>query len=312
MSENNTKSETTQPQKKKNNFRLKIKHPVYEVPLPILGKNIMVRALTFKDKNKLISNTMNKASSINLLYNVIWDLIETQDVFENDFNNFMNNIGWDDFIAILIGVLNISNSANGADIKLKVTCEGTITDDSGNEVDCGAKYNVSFMYKKLISSFTKSDRPVYGVPIEKELEDYNVKLTIEYPTIYKDLSVLFIIEKLREAKKLFKKMNVSAKEQELYLTILLNASAISKISDLSNPEEFIEFNYDLDHPDCLETAVNFAATLAEFVDLDFINDVVNPNKFGIECKAEVTCPKCGTPKVLDLKEWILDSFFPQE
>jgi len=309
MSESAANPEVT---KKKNKFRMKIKHPVYEVPLPILGKNIMVRALTFKDKNKLVSNTMSKASSINLLYNVIWDLIETQEVFESDFDNFMNNIGWDDFIAILIGVLNISNSSNGADIKLKIKCDGVTVDEAGDEVPCRHKYNVSFMYQNLISNFSKSTEPIYGVPVEKEIKDYNVKLTIEYPTIYKDLSVLFIIEKLRDAKKLFKKMDVSEKEQDLYLTILLNASAISKISDVSNPEEFIEFNYDLDSPDCLETAIDFASTLADFVDLDFIDDAINPNNYGIECKSEVTCPKCKTPKVLDLKEWILDSFFPQE
>lgn len=298
-------------------IKLNIKHPTYEVKVPNFNKSLFVRGLSFKTKSALSSNVASQASQFALLFNVMWDAVQNKDEYQNDFEYFLKHTDWDDLAAIGVGILNITHKIEKDNISLTFTCQEP--DAKSESGECGKKYKASFKYSNLISKLNLNTEipDLYDRTSTYVDEVQGVEIHCRFESLYYDSAILRIIDALKEEGcKAWKEFKFTDVVKNTIISALLHGSKIYKISEIANEENptpnAIELIYDLNDPNCLKTAIEFGSTLIElsYIDSDALDKLVNPNESGLECMAEIQCPKCKKASPFDLKEWIINSFFP--
>lgn len=300
-------------------IKLNITHPSYETKVPNFNKTVFTKGMTFKTKSVLNTNTINQSSTFNVLYNVVWDCISNKEVYNNDYEFFLKHTDWDDLIALLIGILNMTYTNTKDNISLNFTCPEP---DAKNEDGiCGKKYKASFKYANLMSNITlNEDTPdLFDKTFEYKMDEFNIKLELKYESLYTSLKILAIIEELNKPDcKAWKEFNIESDAvKSSIVSAISRGSSIFKIGEISSSEEgaspqSIELIYDLSDKECLRRAISYGSNLIELGNIpdDEIDAVMNPNKTGLECLAEITCPKCKKSREFDLKEWIINAFLP--
>lgn len=292
---------------------MKIKHKSYEVICPVSGHHVFVRGLNIGEQNILGTPVTSYVQGLNVLLNVIFDAIQNPEVFELEgakdlYDGFLKQIYWDDLVAICIGILN-RMAKDRQTLDLNIVCQNTEAPELNEEGICGTKYTANFPYNKLISNIliNEEKEPVYTQKLTESFADYGVELTLETPNLYKELIILDAIERLTKAQKIFKKLNISEFHKPAILGIMISTNAITQIKSLDSDEVVsVDFSAIKD-----EDLIKLSQTLLEFESLDEFTNLINPKGYKIETIGESTCPKCGGTSHVDLKEWIINTFFPE-
>ena len=297
-------------------FKINIKHKVYEVICPVSGKHVFVRGLSIAEQNVLGSSVTSYTEGLKILLNVFFDAIQNKEIYTTDvkdedlFENFLKQTYWDDLTAIAIGILNRINPEQDATLDLKVVCGNEQAKEVNEEGICGKQYTAKFAYNNLISSINVNEEkePIYDVVETQEFSDYGVKVTTEAPNLYKELLLLGVIDKLnRGGSKAFKKHEISDYHKDAIIATIFSMNMITGIQELDNPENTIKIDFD---NLTIDSVLEFGKILIQFDSLNDLTKNINPKKFQLESISESTCPKCGFVQKIDLKEWIIDTFFP--
>jgi len=297
-------------------FKINIKHKVYEVICPVSGKHVFVRGLSIAEQNVLGSSVTSYSEGLKILLNVFFDAIQNKEVYstgvkdEDLFENFLKQTYWDDLTAIAIGILNRINPEKDATLDLKIVCSNDQAKELNEEGICGKQYTAKFAYDNLISSIkvNEEQKDIYSEINEDEFPDYGVKITVETPNLYKELLLLTLIDKLnRGGAKAFKKHDISDYHKDAVIATIFSMNMITGIQELDNPDNKIKLDFnDL----TIDSVLEFGKILIQFDSLNELTNSVNPEKFQLESISESKCPKCGFVQKIDLKEWIIDTFFP--
>jgi len=294
---------------------MKIKHKSYEVICPVSGHHVFVRGLNIGEQNILGTPVTSYVQGLNVLLNVLFDAIQNPEVFkmtddpnEDLYDSFLKQTYWDDLLAISIGVLN-RMAKDKQTLDLSIVCQNTEAPELNEEGICGTKFTASFPYNRLITDIKINEEklPIYQEKIIKEFPDYGVEVTLETPNLFKELILLDTMERLSRAQKIFKKLNISEYHKTAILGIMISINAITQIKSLEDDELVkVDFNNPKD-----EDFIQLAKVLLEFESLDEFTELINPDKYGLESVGETKCPKCGYVSQVDLKEWIINTFFPE-
>jgi len=300
-------------------LKINIKHKTYEVICPVSGKHVFVRGLNIGEQNVLSTVVTSYTQGLKVLLNVMFDTIQNKEIYkltddpnEDLFGSFLKQTYWDDLVAIAIGILNIMNPKN-ATLDLKVRCTNTEAEELNEEGICGKEYTASFLFNNLISSINinEDQEPIYLQKYEDVFEEYGIKVTVETPNLYKELIILEIIDKLNRSEKAFKKHGITDFHKTAIITSLFAMNSIIGIQELEDPKNKIEVDfYNPEKPLTIDDALEFGKVLIQFEDLSELTRSINPKKYGLESIGKAKCPKCGYIQEIDLKEWIIDSFFP--
>ena len=292
---------------------MKIKHKSYEVICPVSGHHVFVRGLNIGEQNILGTPVTSYVQGLNVLLNVVFDAIQNPEVFKlgestDLYEGFLKQIYWDDLVSICIGILN-RMAKDKQTLDLNITCQNTEASELNEDGICGTKYTAHFAYDKLISNILINEEkdPVYSQKITEAFADYGVEITLETPNLYKELIILSAIERLTKAQKIFKKLNITEYHKPAILGIMISTNAITKIKSVDSDESVsVDFSSIKD-----EDLIKLSQTLLEFESLDEFTKLVNPKGYKIETIGESTCPKCDGVSPVDLKEWIINTFFPE-
>jgi len=298
-------------------LKINIKHKTYEVICPVSGKHVFVRGLSIAEQNVLSSPVTSYTEGLKILLNVFYDAIQNKEVFkmtddpnEDLFESFLKQVYWDDLTAIAIGILNRMNPDKNATLDLKVICTNENAPEVNEQGICGKQYTARFPYSNLISSINVNEdqEPIYNVKIEDEFPDYGVKVIVEAPNLFKELILLSIVDKLNRSDKVFKKHGISEYHKDALIATIFSMSSILEVQELENPENKIGLDFDKEIK--IDDVIEFGKVLIQFESLNELTRKINPKKYGLESIGVSKCPKCGYEQEIDLKEWIIDTFFP--
>jgi len=281
-------------------FKLDIKHPSYEVILPMSSTKVLVRGLTLRERTIIASNTINKSSSINIMMNVIYDAISNKEIFNNDYDFFLKSIGWSDLKALVVGVLIQSNRLSKSNLSLKAQCPH----DS-----CKKEFPIKMQYNEVVTSVKMSNE--VGI-FEKEytrIVNDDVEIKFSMSNMYTELVVANITEMIMNDAALLDKYKFSTETLKLLAYSIL--SKCTMVKHIKQGDSILEFNYDIDDPNVAEDALEFITTITHLESLDEdIEGIVNPEKYGLSTKHKFKCPHCKKDVTIDLDDWLVDQLLP--